>query len=194
MASFTPRLTPPSDFTTYYGSRNSYNRFDWNNGWGNCTWYAYGRTGEIANKNIYNEFYITSGRGDGKDWIYNTWDEYTFTSGEIDLHVGDILVWGGGTYGHVEVVEKIEGNQITTSYSIAGNTYNTSQFFATRTITKPTWNSYLGNVVYNDGSVHYLQNTFIGYIHNPYVEGVKDYIFFRRGDYVKILEIMKKYV
>lgn len=194
MANFTPRLTPPTDFSTYYGSWNTYNRFDWNNGWGNCTWYAYGRAGEIANKNIYDEFRITSGSGHGKDWIYNTWEEYTHTSGSVDLHAGDILVWGGGTYGHVEVVEQINENQITTSYSIAGNTYATSQFFATRTITKPTWNSQLGNAVYNDGSIHYLTNPFIGFIHNPYVEGIKEYIFFRRGDYVKILEIMKKYI
>lgn len=167
---FTPRTSAPTDLSTWYGSYNSWNRYS-SYGDGNCTWYAYGRTGEIANRNIYNEFYITQSPGNGKDWIYNTWQNYTYTSGTIDLHLGDILVWGGGTYGHVEVVEGISGNSITTSYSIAGNTWATSMYFGTRVITKPSWGSYLGTVYYNNGSSSYLTNTFIGYIHNPYVSG-----------------------
>lgn len=167
---FTPRLTAPTDLTTYYGSWNSYNRFSSYGNEGNCTWYAYGRTGEIAGRNIYNEFYITQSPGNGKDWIYNTWPSYTHTSGSIDLHLGDILVWGGGTYGHVEVVEAISNNTITTSYSISGENWAKSRFFATRQISKPTWGSYLGYVEYNDGSTAYLTNTFIGYIHNKYAE------------------------
>ena len=167
---FTPRTTVPTDLSTWYGSYNSWNRYS-SFGDGNCTWYAYGRTGEIANRNIYNEFYITQSPGNGKDWIYNTWQNYTHTSGTIDLHLGDILVWGGGTYGHVEVVEGISGNSITTSYSIAGTTWANSMYFGTRVITKPSWGSYLGTVYHNDGSSSYLTNTFIGYIHNPYVNG-----------------------
>lgn len=189
---FRPRLTAPTDFSTYYGSNNTYNRFSSNNLWGNCTWYAYGRTGEIAERNIYNDFQITQGVGNGKDWIHNTWQDLTHTSGNIDIHPGDILVWGGGTYGHVEVVEKVNGNNLTTSYSIYGTTYGTSKFFGTRTITKPTWGSYLGNVQYNDGTTHYLTNIFIGYIHNKYYRD-KEIIYFRRGDYAKILEILKQY-
>lgn len=168
---FTPRTTAPTNFTTWYGSYNSWNRYSSYGNEGNCTWYAYGRTGEIANRNIYNEFYITQSPGNGKDWIYNTWQSYTHTSGVIDIQLGDILVWGGGTYGHVEVVEGISGNNITTSYSISGNTWASSMFFGTRVISKPSWGSYLGTVHYNDGSSSYLTNTFIGYIHNPYVSG-----------------------
>lgn len=168
---FTPRTTAPTNFTTWYGSYNSWNRYSSYGNEGNCTWYAYGRTGEIANRNIYNEFYITQSPGNGKDWIYNTWQQYTHTSGIIDIQLGDILVWGGGTYGHVEVVEGISGNNITTSYSISGNTWASSMFFGTRVISKPSWGSYLGTVHYNDGSTAYLTNTFIGYIHNPYVSG-----------------------
>lgn len=168
--SFTPRLTAPTDFSTYYGSYNSYNRFSSYNLEGNCTWYAYGRTSEIAGRNLYNDFYITQPPGNGKDWIYNTWPAYTITSGSIDLQVGDILVWGGGTYGHVEVVEEINGNSITTSYSIAGNTWADSMFFNTRTIAKPSWGSPLGWVEHNDGGSVYLNNTFIGYIHNKYLD------------------------
>lgn len=192
MTTFTPRLTQPTDLSTWYGSNNSWNRFSSFNR-GNCVWYSYGRMGECANKNIYDEFIITGGDGSGKYWVDNTWDEFTFTSGDIDIHLGDVLIYGGGTYGHVENVEKISGNKITTSYSIYGDTYAKSKYFGTREITIPSWNSNLGDVELNDGSHIYLTNKFIGYIHNPYVEGVKDYIFFRRGDYVKILEIMKKY-
>ena len=189
---FTPRLTQPTDLSTWYGSYNSWNRFSSYNR-GNCSWYAYGRTGEIANKNIYDEFYITGGDGSGKYWVENTWQQYTHTSGDIEIHLGDILVWGGGTYGHVEVVEKINGNELTTSYSIYGNTYNTSKYFGTRTINKPNWNDDLGYITYNDGTRVYLTNRFIGYIHNPYVEGEEELIFFRRNDYIKLLKILKKY-
>lgn len=167
---FTPRYTAPTDLTTYYGSYNSYNRFSSYGNEGNCTWYAYGRTGEIAGRNIYNDFYITQPPGNGKDWIYNTWPSYTYTSGTIDIHLGDILVWGGGTYGHVEVVEAINGTTLVTSYSISGETWAKSRYFGTRTISRPSWGSYLGNVEYNDGTTAYLRNVFIGYIHNKYAE------------------------
>lgn len=166
---FTPRLTTPTDLSTYYGSYNSYNRFSSYGNEGNCTWYAYGRTGEIAGRNIYNDFYITQSPGNGKDWIYNTWPSYTHTSGSIDIQLGDILVWGGGYFGHVEVVEAINGNTLVTSYSISGDTWAKSRYFGTRTISKPSWGSYLGTVQYNDGTTGYLTNTFIGYIHNKYV-------------------------
>lgn len=167
---FDPRYSTPTDTSTWYGSYNSWNRFSSYGNEGNCTWYAYGRTGEIANRNIYDEFYITSGSGHGKDWIYNTWPDETHTSGSIDLELGDILVWGCGTYGHVEVVENIESNSITTSYSISGVNWSDSMYFNTRSIAIPNWNSYLGWVEYNDGSRHYLSNCFIGYIHNPYAD------------------------
>lgn len=168
---FTPRTTAPTNLTTWYGSYNSWNRYSSFGNYGNCTWYAYGRTGEIANRNIYSEFYITQSPGNGKDWIYNTWQNYTHTSGSINIQLGDILVWGGGRYGHVEVVEAISGNTLTTSYSISGETWAKSLYFGTRQISIPSWGSDLGYVEYNDGSSAYLTNYFIGYIHNPYVEG-----------------------
>lgn len=167
---FTPRLTAPTDLSTWYGSYNSWNRFSSYGTIGNCTWYAYGRTGEIAGINIYDDFYITQAPGHGKYWIYNTWPEQTHTSGAIELELGDILVWGGGKYGHVEVVEAINGSNITTSYSINGETWADGMYFNTRTITIPTWGSYLGRVDYNDGSYANLTNTFIGYIHNKYYD------------------------
>lgn len=168
--SFTPRLTQPTDLSTWYGSYNAWNRFS-SYSRGNCTWYAYGRTGEIADRNIYDLFRITAGNGDGKYWIYNTWPEYTYTSGAIDIHQGDILVYGSDNgSGHVEVVEQVNGSTLTTSYSVYGDTYGTATYFNTRTISYPTWSSTLGTVVDNNNNTHTYSNPFIGYIHNKYLD------------------------
>lgn len=168
--SFTPRYTMPDPSSNYYDAWNRFYWMDISPYGGNCTGYAYGRSNEIAGRSLYNEFYITGPDGNAKNWIYNTWPDYTHTSGSIDLQLGDILVWGCGTFGHVEVVEAINGNQITTSYSVWGETYGTSQKFATRTISKPSWGSDLGYWVDNNGTTHYYSNCFIGYIHNKYAD------------------------
>lgn len=140
---FVPRYTKPDPNSDYY---STYNRFSWLNVapyGGNCTGYAYGRSNEIAQRSLYNEFYITQSPGNASQWIYNSWPQYTHTSGTIDLHLGDILVWGGGRFGHVEIVEAISGTNVTCSGSVWGQTYGSSREFYTRTITYPpgdhTW-------------------------------------------------------
>ena len=167
---FTPRYTKPNPSSNYY---DAYNRFPWldiSPYGGNCTGYAYGRTNEIAERNLYYDFYITAGQGDAKDWIYNTWPDQTHTSGSIDIHLGDILVWGSDTgFGHVEVVEAISGSTITTSGSIWGSTYNSSMEFYNRDIAYPSWGSAMGRIYHNDGSSVTYNNPFIGYIHNKYI-------------------------
>ena len=165
---FVPRYTKPDPNSDYY---STYNRFSWLDVapyGGNCTGYAYGRSNEIAQRSLYNEFYITQSPGNASQWIYNSWPQYTHTSGTIDLHLGDILVWGGGTFGHVEIVEAISGTNVTCSGSVWGQTYGSSREFYTRTITYPSWGSYMGVWYDNDGNYHDYSNTFIGYIHNPY--------------------------
>lgn len=169
--SFTPRYTKPNPDSNYYSSWNRFSWLDVSPYGGNCTGYAYGRTNEIAERSVYNEFYINVTPANAKDWIYNSWQNYTHTSGTIDLHLGDIIVWGGGKYGHVEVIEAINGNYITVSGSVWANTYGASREFYIRTIEKPTWGSYLGVWYDNDGNKHDYSNTFIGYIHNPYAQG-----------------------
>lgn len=168
---FTPRYSQPNPSDPYY---STYNRFQWlfisNQYGGNCTGYAYGRTNEIAGRSLYDEFRITASPGNGNQWIYNTWPEYTHTSGPINIQAGDILVWGGGTYGHVEVVESVSGSTLITSYSVYGSTYAESQVFANRTIQVPTWGSHMGTWIDNNGDSHYYTNPFIGYIHNPYAD------------------------
>lgn len=168
---FTPRYTKPDPNSAYY---STYDRFYWLDVepyGGNCTGYAYGRFNECAGRSLYSEFYITHSPADAKYWIYNTWPDQTYTSGTIDLHLGDILVWGSATgFGHVEVVEAINGSTITTSGSIWGSTYGTSMEFYTRTISYPSWNTAMGRIYHNDGSYTDYGNPFIGYIHNKYVE------------------------
>lgn len=168
---FTPRYTKPDPNSAYY---STYDRFYWLDVepyGGNCTGYAYGRFNECAGRSLYSEFYITHSPADAKYWIYNTWPDQTYTSGTINLHLGDILVWGSATgFGHVEVVEAINGNTITTSGSIWGSTYGTSMEFYTRTISYPSWNTAMGRIYHNDGSYTDYGNPFIGYIHNKYVE------------------------
>lgn len=168
---FTPRYTKPNPDSPYY---STYDRFYWLDiepYGGNCTGYAYGRFNEVAEMSLYNDFRITHSPADAKYWIYNTWPDQTYTSGTIDIHLGDILVWGSATgFGHVENVEAINGNTITTSGSIWGSTYGKSTEFYTRTISYPSWGSAMGSIVHNDGSSTYYGNPFIGYIHNKYVE------------------------
>lgn len=168
---FTPRYTKPDPNSDYY---STYDRFYWLDVepyGGNCTGYAYGRFNECAGRSLYREFYITHSPADAKYWIYNTWPDQTYTSGTIDIHLGDILVWGSASgFGHVEVVEAINGNTITTSGSIWGSTYGTSMEFYTRTISYPSWNTSMGRIYHNDGGYTDYGNPFIGYIHNKYVE------------------------
>ena len=168
---FTPRYSKPNPDNPYY---STYDRFYWLDVepyGGNCTGYAYGRFNEVAGRSLYNEFYITHYPADAKYWIYNTWPDQTYTSGTVDIHLGDILVWGSSSgFGHVENVEAINGNTITTSGSIWGSTYGSSTEFYTRTITYPNWGSTMGTIVHNDGRSSYYGNPFIGYIHNKYVE------------------------
>ena len=71
---FTPRLTAPTNFSSYYTERRiPVSPTGTETGWqyfysgdytytntgahtGNCTWYAMGRSAEIANLNLYDEF------------------------------------------------------------------------------------------------------------------------------------------
>lgn len=206
---FTPRLTPPTDFDTYYTERRiPVSPTGTETGWqyfysgdytytntgahtGNCTWFAMGRSAEIANKNLYDEF---RGSYDAQGWA-NIWiDNPAQTSGNIDWNEGDILIWANDdrSVGHVEIVEEINDDRLTISYSAYSgyspqSTYGT--FFNIRKRNKPIWNSgasVVGDIesyfIRNNGNSYALVDEFlIGVIHNPYVSKRKKYIFFRRG-------------
>ena len=123
--SFSPRMTrPAADDINYVLYPSGYSRFGYLQVYpqGNCTGYAYGRMNECAGQSLYSDFYITQSPGHGKQWIYNSWPDQTFTSGDIDIRLGDVLVYGApaNKFGHVEVVEKISADRstLTTSYSV----------------------------------------------------------------------------
>ena len=166
---------PAADDINYVLYPSGYSRFGYLQVYpqGNCTGYAYGRMNECAGQSLYSDFYITQSPGHGKQWIYNSWPDQTFTSGDIDIKLGDVLVYGApaNKFGHVEVVEKISADRstLTTSYSVYSDTYATGQRFATRTISYPTWSSVLGTWYDNSGDPHTYSNPFIGYIHNKYI-------------------------
>ena len=196
--SFTPRLSAPTNFSTYYTERRipaqpdgtpTYWQYFYSGDYsysttgahtGNCTWYAMGRSAEIAGRNIYSEF---AGSYEAQNWE-NIWiGNPAQTSGSIAWQPGDILIWANNamTFGHVEVVEVINGNYLTISYSAYSGTDPQSDngtFFNTRRRSKPTWGDPASvtsesdsRFIRNSGATYFLTNEFlIGVIHNPYYE------------------------
>lgn len=188
---FSPRLTAPTDFTTYYTERRlpaqpngtetlwqyfysgdySYSMTGAHTG--NCTWYAMGRSAEIAGINLYDQFRGSYEAGNWANiWIGNP----AQTSGAITYRLGDILIYTG----HVEIVEEIVGNRLTISYS-AYSSYNPQStygtFFGIRYRDKMVFgdpasdsNDPDSRFTRNNGAKYYLNEALIGIIHNPYVD------------------------
>ena len=196
--SFTPRLSEPTDFSTYYTERRipaqpdgtpTYWQYFYSGDYtyrtqgahtGNCTWYAMGRSAEIAGRNLYSEF---AGSYEAQNWE-NIWiGNPAQTSGSIAWQPGDILIWANNamTFGHVEVVEVITGNYLTISYSAYSGTdpqEDNGTFFNTRRRSKPYWGDPASvtsesesRFIRNSGATYFLTNEYlIGVIHNPYYE------------------------
>ena len=196
--SFSPRLNAPTDFSTYYTERRipaqpegvpTYWQYFYSGDYtyrtegahtGNCTWYAMGRSAEIAGRNLYSEF---AGSYEAQNWE-NIWiGNPAQTSGSIAWQPGDILIWANNamTFGHVEVVEIVSGNYLTISYSAYSGTdpqEDNGTFFNTRRRSKPTWGDPASvtsesdsRFIRNSGATYFLTNEFlIGVIHNPYYE------------------------
>lgn len=204
--SFVARLTAPTDFSTCYNERRKpVSPQGTETGWqhyysgdytytntgphtGNCTWYAMGRSCEIAQQcrndtsiNIYSEF---AGPYDAQNWTSITWKgNSAIISGSVTYQPGDILIWSNAnrTAGHVEIVEDVDpgDGHLVISYSAYSSmspqsTYGT--FFNVRLRPQPTWGdpaSVSGDettyFVRNSGAKYALTNeTLIGVIHNPY--------------------------
>jgi len=195
---FVPRLTEPTNFDTYYTERRipvqpegvptlwqyfysgDYTYRNEGAHTGNCTWYAMGRSAEIAGKNLYDEF---AGSYEANEWN-NIWiGNPAQTSGNIDYRLGDILVYEHSSTmsGHVEIVEEINGNKLTISYS-AYSSYTPQteygSFFGVRKRNKLSFgdtasdsNDPDSRYIRNNGEKYYLLSDFlIGVIHNPYAE------------------------
>ena len=130
-SSFTPRTTAPliTDFH-YYSTQNPFVAAGY--GLPNCTTYAWGRAWEITGSQLPSGFL-----GNAKTW----WNATTLPKGSTP-QLGAICVWVGGDYGHVAIVEAINGNLITISES----NYD-GLVFHTRTIT-PVVNSDFAGYIY----------------------------------------------
>lgn len=173
MAQFTPRTTPPTnpELSLY-----------WTTFTGECVWYSIGRLREIAQTPITSPdraWPVILPSIEKAKQIYPNADEQNgYIKDGNNVSLGAFACWDG-VDGHCMNVEKIEGSRI---YLSGYNFPNYHQF--------AYLNYDIDDIVNN--RISGLGN-FQGFVRNPYVNN-KEYIFFRRGDYVKILEIMKKYV
>lgn len=196
---FTPRLTEPTDFSTYYTERRipvqpdgtetlwqyfysgDYTYTNTGPHTGNCTWYAMGRSAEIAGRNLYSQF---AGSYEAQNWNSIWIGNPAQTSGTIEWQPGDILVYSnaGQSAGHVEIVEDASGSRLTISYSAYSGTNPQStygSFFGTRkrlktmTFGDPASDTTDAESYFtrNSGATYYMTNEYlIGVIHNPYYD------------------------
>lgn len=178
MTTFTPRTSKDgmSNANSVYNdihyvggmttNQNS-NKYNYNNASTyQCTYYAMGRSGEIAgepvqtfsiapNPNIKHRLFSRSGFGDAKEWYNDAiWDKST---DKTKPKLGAIICYtkypndGGG--GHVQIIEKIEGN---TLYVSQNQTAYSDNFLTAINI---------------DELVTTGTKVFKGYIYNPYIDG-----------------------
>lgn len=120
---FNPRLSAPTTNDAYYFSYNPFYLFGY--GMPNCTAYAWGRAYEILGSKPD----LSLGNAN-QWWGYNAGK---YASGKTP-RVGSVVCWrspAGGGYGHVAVVEEVNGDTLTISESSWGGS-----FFRTRKINK----------------------------------------------------------
>ena len=147
MTQFNPRYTEPSDSNPYfietsYGGYDKAIVIDESNGscLANCVGYVNGRSREMSDNQC------AMPACDAKDFLNNT----SYETG-TEPKLGAVIVWGGGDYGHVGIVENIHDDMITVSQSNWGGT----RFFLTE---HPI----------NDLDIPY--HPFLGFIYNPFIE------------------------
>ncbi len=136
---------------------------------GNCTWYAWGRTCELAVVDLGSVHEGCRWTGNAKEWFSSafrtggdTWEREGESDPTVDpgreisyWNVGDILCFTG-YYGHVAIVEAINGDELTISES----GFKITQGYFWKEVTHPKFTL---NEEW-DGGVR-----FQGVIHNPYV-------------------------
>lgn len=174
MPTFTPRTTKdgmsshssPYNDIHYVGglvTNHNSNKYNYNNvNTYQCTYYCLGRLGEMSgepvqtfsiapNPNVKHRLFSRSGFGDGKEWFIDTlWDKST---DKTKPKLGAVVCYskypndGGG--GHVQIVEKIEGDTI---YVSQNQTAYSNNFLTAINV----------NDLSSSGS-----KAFQGYIYNP---------------------------
>lgn len=129
----------------------------------NCTHYSMGRTAEIANRPIYTTHELfNSGYANAQNWYANSKWETGSTPA-----LGAILVWNGGEYGHVAIVEGINDDG---TVNISQSGYQSTN----RTFDNPKYFQYVENLTCKVGYVTTgIGWKFSGYIYNPYVNDIR---------------------
>ena len=132
-----------------------YNWFAKNDLWlPNCTCFSCGRSSEAAGRNV--KLQIPRGNT-------QTWYDASNWIGSRTPKVGAIAVWGGGKYGHVGVVERInsDGSILISqsNYTRASKEAMIANYFVIGTY-KPE----VGKITKHIGW------TFLGYLINPYID------------------------
>ena len=109
-AIFYPRTSAPSKSDYHYYSDNPF----YQSGYGmpNCTAYAWGRAYEILG------YKPNLSRSHAYNWFNDNVNKGAFSYGNTPK-IGSIICWNGG-YGHVAVVEAVNGNTMTISESAYG--------------------------------------------------------------------------
>lgn len=149
---FAPRLDAPAMGNLYYKhtSYGGYNSCILGSNQGgyrgsvlpNCVGYAWGRAYEITGRRP------ALSQNNANTFWGRTSDGYK--RGQTAA-LGAIICWGGGSAGHVAVVEKISGSTITISESSWSGTY-----FRTRTGTIQELTRWLGSSYYFQGYIYML--------------------------------------
>lgn len=130
--SFEPRLTAPEHDNPYYTKYSPY----WQAGKGmpNCTAYSYGRINELKQVTSYDDALARThlSRRNARKW----WDENDGYARGQAPQVGAVAVFQGlartpqgDTYGHVMVVEAVDGGVVTLSGSDAAVSGSSGRYF-----------------------------------------------------------------
>ncbi len=161
---FVPRLTAPSKSNKYYYSDlNKYERFGY--GMPNCTAYAWGRAYEIMG------YEPDLSLNDADTWWDYNKEHKSYPYGKTPK-LGAVACWNYTTGGgHVAVVEKIEGGEITFSNSAYGG----KTFYLTYADTDAS-----------NGGIYNSTWVFKGYIYITEGQSKEDYYQSLGGDVYKV--------
>ena len=137
--SFTPRLTAPDRDNPYYTKYSPY----WQAGKGmpNCTAYSWGRIAELKQVTSYQDSLdrVHLCRSNARKWWDYTDDGYQRgqdpAPGAVAVFQGIARTPQGDTYGHVMIVEQVEGDAITLSGSDAAVDGSSGRYFYVDTLT-----------------------------------------------------------
>ncbi|MBQ3321876.1 MAG: phosphodiester glycosidase family protein [Firmicutes bacterium] len=123
----------------------------------NCTAFACSRSSEAAGRNVKQQIPRTNAQ---------TWYEKSNWRGSAVPQVGAIAVWGGGKYGHVGIVERIneDGSVVISqsNYTRASKEAMIANYFVLG-----TYRPIVGEVT------KYIGWTFLGYLINPYINDIR---------------------